>query len=118
MFDLLGMRAVVLPRKDLPEAEAEAAAVQACYRLQVRASKAWHFSHSIPATCCVRCVSRCVPRGSITGVPQAAGALKIARAYTASSRLLLAAADIVTAGFCFCVLSVCFCRDLHMHSHS
>jgi (p)ppGpp synthase/HD superfamily hydrolase len=35
MYDLLGMRAVVLPRKDLPEAEAEAAAVQACYRLQV-----------------------------------------------------------------------------------
>jgi (p)ppGpp synthase/HD superfamily hydrolase len=35
MFDLLGLRAVVLPREDLPPAEAEAAAVQACYRLQV-----------------------------------------------------------------------------------
>lgn len=40
MFDLLGMRAVVLPRKDLPEDEAEAAAVQACYRLQVRRGNA------------------------------------------------------------------------------
>lgn len=36
MYDLLGMRAVVLPRSDLPDQEAEAAAVQACYRLQVR----------------------------------------------------------------------------------
>lgn len=35
MFDLLGMRAVVLPREDLPGAAAEAAAVEACYRLQV-----------------------------------------------------------------------------------
>jgi hypothetical protein len=35
MYDLLGLRAVVLPRVDLPPAEAEAAAVQACYRLQV-----------------------------------------------------------------------------------
>mgnify|MGYP001810686652 CR=1 FL=1 len=35
MYDLLGLRAVVLPREDLPASEAEAAAVQACYRLQV-----------------------------------------------------------------------------------
>jgi len=35
MYDLLGLRAVVLPRGDLPAEEAEAAAVQACYRLQV-----------------------------------------------------------------------------------
>jgi hypothetical protein len=35
MYDLLGLRAVVLPREDLPAGEAEAAAVQACYRLQV-----------------------------------------------------------------------------------
>ncbi|WIA39029.1 hypothetical protein OEZ86_005175 [Tetradesmus obliquus] len=41
MFDLLGMRAVVLPRKDLPEDEAEAAAVQACYRLQELAHAQW-----------------------------------------------------------------------------
>lgn len=35
MYDLLGLRAVVLPREDLPAGEAEAAAVKACYRLQV-----------------------------------------------------------------------------------
>jgi (p)ppGpp synthase/HD superfamily hydrolase len=35
MYDLLGLRAVVLPREGLPAAEAEAAAIQACYRLQV-----------------------------------------------------------------------------------
>jgi (p)ppGpp synthase/HD superfamily hydrolase len=39
MYDLLGLRAVVLPRQDLPAGEAEAAAVQACYRLQVRVCK-------------------------------------------------------------------------------
>lgn len=36
MFDLLGVRAVVLPRPDMSGAAAEAAAVEACYRLQVR----------------------------------------------------------------------------------
>lgn len=43
MYDLLGLRAVVLPRSDLPPAQAEAAAEQACYRLQVRLcfSRAW-----------------------------------------------------------------------------
>jgi len=35
MYDLLGLRAVVLPRGDLAAEEAETAAVQACYRLQV-----------------------------------------------------------------------------------
>eukprot|EP00775_Hariotina_reticulata_P012229 gene12229-12367_t len=34
MYDLLGLRAVVLPRDDLAPEEAEAAAVRACYRLQ------------------------------------------------------------------------------------
>lgn len=36
MYDLLGLRAVVLPRRDLPTDMAEEAARQACYRLQVR----------------------------------------------------------------------------------
>jgi (p)ppGpp synthase/HD superfamily hydrolase len=41
MYDLLGLRAVVLPRADLPPAEADAAAVAACYRLQEVAQQLW-----------------------------------------------------------------------------
>jgi (p)ppGpp synthase/HD superfamily hydrolase len=52
MYDLLGMRAVVLPRKDLPLEEAEAAAVQACYRLQVRRKEGM-------VVCCSKCWSVC-----------------------------------------------------------
>jgi hypothetical protein len=36
VYDLLGLRALVAPRGDLPPAEAEAAATAACYRLRVR----------------------------------------------------------------------------------
>jgi hypothetical protein len=35
VYDLLGLRALVAPRGDLPPAEAEAAATAACYRLRV-----------------------------------------------------------------------------------
>lgn len=39
VYDLLGVRAVVAPRDDLPEAEAEAAAAEACYIVQVGAER-------------------------------------------------------------------------------
>ncbi len=35
IFDLMGLRVVVAPRDDLPQAAAEEAAVRACYRVQV-----------------------------------------------------------------------------------
>ena len=41
IYDLLGLRAVVVPRRDLPPAEAEAAAVEACYLVEAAAQQLW-----------------------------------------------------------------------------
>lgn len=41
LYDLMGLRAVVQPRADLPEAEAEAAAAEACYLVREAAAGLW-----------------------------------------------------------------------------